>query len=141
MKKAVENESTLSAKEKAEMLLAAAMAKKARDPVLIRLVKLSSFTDYFLIVTARSGKHVKAVAEAVIEDARERGIRPYSAEGVTQGHWALLDYGDVIVHVFFEPTRAFYDLEGLWAEAPREKLPEEVLKELEEPGEYDEEEW
>lgn len=142
MNMAVENEKTHSAKEKAEMLLAAAMAKKAQNPVLLKLAKLSSLTDYFLIVTARSGRHVKAVADAILEDARSRGIPPYSVEGITQGHWALLDYGDVIVHVFFEPTREFYDLEGLWAEAPREKLPDDILKELEEAaGRHEEEEW
>jgi ribosome-associated protein len=142
MKKAFENEPVISPKEKAELLLRAALTKKAMNPVLIRLEKLSSLTDYFLIVSAGSGKQVKAIAEAILEESRTVHMKPFSVEGTTQGHWALLDYGDVIVHVFFEPTRDFYDLEGLWAEAPREKLPEDVLQELEAAkGRYDEEEW
>ena len=116
-----------TSKEKAEILLRAVVSKKAAKPVLIRLDGLTVLTDYFLIVSARSQKHVTAVAEAVIEDARKRKIVRYSAEGVHQGHWALLDYGDVIVHVFHQPIREFYDLEGLWAEAPREAIPDDIL--------------
>jgi ribosome-associated protein len=134
----------LSSKEKAVILLRAAVAKKAVKPVLIRLDRVTVLTDYFLIVSAGSAKHVKAIAEAVIEDARERNIVRYSVEGVHQGNWALLDYGDVIVHIFREPTREFYDLEGLWAEAPREPIPDDLLAQLEsvaEEPEEEEEEW
>jgi ribosome-associated protein len=133
-----------SSKHRAEVLLRAAMSKKALNPVLIRLEGLTSVTDYFLIVSARSGKHVTAVAEAVLADARKHKIQRYSTEGVQEGNWALLDYGDVVVHVFQTPTREFYDLEGLWAEAPRETLPPDLLKEIEaaaqEPDDL-EEEW
>ena len=133
----------LSSKEKAEILLRTAMSKKAADPVLIRLDELTVLTDYFVIVSARSEKQVTAVAEAVIEEARKRKIVRYSAEGVHQGHWALLDYGDVIVHVFHRPVREFYDLEGLWVEAPREKIPDDILAEMETAEEEpeEEEEW
>jgi ribosome-associated protein len=117
-------------REKAEILLRAALSKKALDPVLIRLEGLTSVADYFLIVSARSGKQVKAVADAVLTDARKSGLRRYSTEGVQEGNWALLDYGDVVVHIFRPPTREFYDLEGLWAEAPREVFSPEVLKEI-----------
>ncbi|HMK37437.1 MAG TPA: ribosome silencing factor [Desulfomonilaceae bacterium] len=142
MKKDADKEPAMSAREKADILLRAALTKKASDPVLIRLGELSSLTDFFLIVSARSGRQVKAIAEAIIEESRGRGFKPFSVEGLGQGHWALLDYGDVIVHVFFGPTREFYDLEGLWAEAPRERLPEEILQELQAAkGTYDEEEW
>jgi ribosome-associated protein len=130
----------LTSKEKAETLLRAAASKKAANPVLIRLDGLTVLTDYFLIVSAGSAKHVTAVAEAVIEDARSRKIVRYSAEGVHQGHWALLDYGDVIVHIFHQPIREFYDLEGLWAEAPREPIPDDILAELENVTEEPEEE-
>lgn len=130
----------LSSKAKAEILLRAAVSKKAANPVLIRLDGLTVLTDYFLIVSARSVKHVTAVAEGVIEDARSRKIVRYSAEGVHQGHWALLDYGDVIVHIFHQPIREFYDLEGLWAEAPREPIPDDILAELENVTEEPEEE-
>ena len=108
----------------------AALSKKAGDPVLIRLGHLTTLTDYFLIVSARSGKHVKALAEAIMEAARNHKFKKLSTEGVNQGTWALLDYGDVIVHVFHRPVREFYDLEGLWAEAPREEFSEELEREI-----------
>ncbi len=135
---------TKSSRNRAEILLRAALSKKALDPVLIRLQGLTSVADYFLIVSARSGKQVKAVAEAVLSDARKHKIQRYSPEGVQKGNWALLDYGDVVVHIFQKPTREFYDLEGLWAEAPREVFPPDVLKEIQaaaqEPDEL-EDEW
>lgn len=118
-------------KEKAEILLRAALSKKALNPVLIRLVGLTSLADYFLIVSARSSKQVKAVAEAVMMDARQHKFPRYSSEGVNQGNWALLDYGDVVVHIFQQPIRVFYDLEGLWAEAPRETFSASLLSEIE----------
>ncbi len=132
----------MDSKEKAEIFLRAALSKKAVNPVLIRLAKLTTLTDYFLIISAGSGKQVKAVAEAIIQDAEERGIPRLSTEGIQQGNWALLDYGDVIVHVFRKAVREFYDLEGLWAEAPRESFPEDIRKEIEAATEtLEEDEW
>lgn len=119
-----------SSREKAEIILRAALSKKALDPVLIRLEGLTSLADYFLIVSARSGRQVKAVAEAILMDARQHRLERFSAEGVQEGNWALLDYGDVVVHVFQTPIREFYDLEGLWAEAPREPFSEDLLREI-----------
>ncbi len=134
----------MSSKEKAEVFLRAALSKKAVNPMLIRLARLTSLTDYFLIVSAGSAKQVKAIAEAIMEDANHRGISRLSAEGVQHGTWGLLDYGDVIVHIFQKAVREFYDLEGLWAEAPREKFPDELKKEIEaaaNPTEEDDDEW
>ncbi len=105
--------------DKARELLGAALAKKALDPVLMDLRGLTTVTDFFLIVSGSSAKHVTAVAEAVLEHARSINLTTLSAEGINEGNWALLDYGDVIVHVFRKATREFYDLEGLWSEAPR----------------------
>jgi ribosome-associated protein len=127
-----------SSKEKACALLMAALSKKAFSPVLMRLAGLTSLTDYFLIVSARSAKHVKAVAEAIALEARVRKIPRFSREGVTQGHWALLDYGDVIIHVFQPEFREFYDLEGLWIEAPREVFTGDIAREIEAAAEVDE---
>ena len=132
-----------SARERAEILLRAALSKKAADPVLLRLASLTSLTDYFLILSARSGKHVKAIADAIMEAAAAQGIRKLSAEGIGQTNWALLDYGDVIVHIFHRPVREFYDLEGLWAEAEREAFTGDLAREIEEssePAEEDDEE-
>jgi ribosome-associated protein len=122
--------SLMSSKDKAFFLLRVALSKKAVEPVLVRLIGLTSITDYFLLVSANSAKQVQAIAEAVLEDAKKHKIDRLSAEGVHQGNWALLDYGDVIVHVFRKPIREFYDLEGLWAEAPRESFPDDIQKEI-----------
>jgi ribosome-associated protein len=130
MKIGKKDSSGITSREKAETLLRAALSKKAFDPALIRLDRFTSYTDFFLIVSARSARQVTAVAEAVLKDARERKIERYSHEGVSQGNWALLDYGDVIVHVFLESTRDFYDLEGLWAEAPRERFSDSLQQEI-----------
>lgn len=136
------NPPEISPKEKAEIFLRAALSKKAVNPVLIRLAKLTSLTDYFLIVSAGSRKQVKAIAEAILEDANHRGIPRLSMEGVQQSGWALLDYGDVIVHIFQKAVREFYDLEGLWAEAPREAFPESLKEEIEAAADTTEEdEW
>ncbi len=130
-------------KEKAESLLRAALSKKAQNPVLIRMDGITTLADYFLIVSGRSPRHATAVAEAVLMDGRKRKLPKYSEEGVREGTWALLDFGDVVVHVFHEPVRQFYDLEGLWAEAPREEFPPDLRQEIEEAQETaeDEDEW
>jgi len=83
---------------------------------------------------------VRAVAEAIVEDAKKHGIQKISSEGVSQTHWALIDYGDVIVHVFHKPVREFYDLEGLWAEALREEFTGELAVEIQKAAESPEEE-
>ena len=132
--------SLMSSKDKAFSLLRVALSKKAMEPVLVRLIGLTSITDYFLLVSANSAKHAQAIAEAVLEDAKKRKIDRLSAEGVHQGNWALLDYGDVIVHVFRKPIREFYDLEGLWAEAPRESFPDDIQKDIALAAEAEEEE-
>lgn len=138
----IEHAPEITSKDKAEVFLRAALSKKAVNPVLIRLAKLTTLTDYFLIISAGSAKQVKAIAEAIVQDADHHGIPRLSMEGVQQGNWALLDYGDVIVHVFQKAVREFYDLEGLWAEAPREEFPEDVQKEIEAAAETPEEdEW
>ncbi len=115
---------------KAEQLLRAALAKKAFNPVIMDLKGLSTVADYFLIVSGRSAKHVTAVAESVLEHGRSMNVLRLSAEGVRDGNWALLDYGDVIVHVFRQSTREFYDLEGLWREAPRVAFSGELGREI-----------
>jgi ribosome-associated protein len=126
------------AKDKALDIIKAGIAKKAFDPILIRLDKLTSLTDYFVILSGTSARHVKAITNAVEQQTKSLGFHPDSSEGTAAGNWALLDYGDVIVHVFQQPTREFYDLEGLWAEAPREVIPEKILNEIDNaPGEDD----
>lgn len=130
MNKSAKRLTIQDSKEKAENLLRAALSKKAINPVLMRLSRLTPITDYFLIVSGRSARHVKSIAEGILEVASATGTRAYSTEGLSQGNWVLLDYGEVIVHVFQIASREFYDLEGLWSDAPREIFAPDIIKEI-----------
>ncbi|HET6613103.1 MAG TPA: ribosome silencing factor [Kofleriaceae bacterium] len=101
------------------MALAAALDKKALEPVLLDVGGLCSYADYILVVSGRSDRQVEAIADGVTRELRERGVRPLGVEGVDSGQWALLDFGDFVVHVFHHPMRAHFDLESLWIEAER----------------------
>ena len=102
----------------------AALEHKAYDLVVLETGGLSSIGDYFVICSGRSDTQVQAIAEAVEAHLASRGVRPLSVEGLPHAQWVLMDYGDVVVHVFYVPVREFYDLERLWARAPRVDLPE-----------------
>ncbi|OPY75982.1 MAG: Ribosomal silencing factor RsfS [Syntrophorhabdus sp. PtaU1.Bin153] len=93
--------------------------KKARDVVALELVGLTDVADYFLVASGTSERHVRTIAESVETGMKEMGIRPYSLEGHDEGRWVIIDYQNVIVHVFLEPLRELYDLESLWIEAPK----------------------
>lgn len=100
----------------------AALDKKAADVVLLDVHELTSLADEFVVASGRSDTQVRAIGEAVEEALRQRGRRPLAVEGLRHGQWVLLDYGDIVVHVFYGPVRSFYDLERLWARAPRTEL-------------------
>ena len=102
----------------------AALDKKAVDLVVLDVGALTSIADYLVICTGRSDRQVQAIAQAIDAHLRENGQRPLALEGMNRGQWVLMDCGDVIVHVFYKPMRDFYDLERLWAHAPRVQLPE-----------------
>ena len=108
---------TLSPVELARLCANVAVAHKAEEPVILNVTEMASFTDYFVILSGRSTRHVQAVAEHIDEALREHHLKLMGAEGLAEGQWVLLDAGDVIVHIFYHPVRAFYDLESLWAEA------------------------
>jgi ribosome-associated protein len=99
--------------------LALALDKKALEPVLLDVRALCSFTNYQLVLSGRSDRQADAIADAVELGLKAEGRRPLSAEAARSGAWALLDYGDFVVHVFAGDARAHYDLEGLWSDAPR----------------------
>jgi len=101
------------------LYIQAVLGKKAIDVVVLDLRKLSSIADVFIICSGRSNRQVVAIAEHIQVDLKKHGIIPLSVEGKKEGHWVLLDYGHVIIHVFYEPVRGFYDLEGLWIDAER----------------------
>lgn len=108
-----------SALEAAQMALEAALDRKGLEPVLLDVRKMCSYTEYILLVSGRSDRQVDAIADAVSHALRDEGRRPLGVERATSGQWALLDFGDVVIHVFHHPQRLHYDLESLWHEAPR----------------------
>jgi len=108
-----------SSRELAKLCARAAIDKKAEDPVILDVRKLCSFTDFFVILSGRSTRHVQGLAEAVESELRSKRLSPTNAEGLNEGTWVLLDYNDVVVHIFYSETRKFYDIEGLWHDAPR----------------------
>ena len=97
----------------------AALAMKALDVVILDVRALTSFADTFIICSGRSHRQVSAIAEFIEHHLKKQGINPLGVEGLREGHWVLMDYGDVVIHVFYEPVRIFYDLEGLWSDARR----------------------
>jgi ribosome-associated protein len=108
----------VTARETALLASAAAIASKGIDPVLLDLTGLGGYTDYLLIVSGRSDRHVETLAGAVQDALGRARVRPIGVEG-TGGRWILIDYGDLVVHVFYPAVRDFYDLESLWSDAPR----------------------
>jgi len=96
-----------------------ALAKKAEDLCVLDLRELSSFTDFFLVMSGRSSRQNAAVAEAVEAALKPAGLRPLSVEGRESAEWILIDYGSLVVHVFSQPARDRYSLEKLWGDAPR----------------------
>lgn len=112
-----------------EQLVASLMAAlddgKAKDILQIDVREKSSMTDYMLIASGTSGRHVKALAHAVIETAKNNGVQPLGNEGLDVGEWALVDLDEVIVHVMQEETRSFYDLERLWQGAAQSRTAQE----------------
>jgi ribosome-associated protein len=100
------------------LAVAAAEDRKAIDLKVLHLEKISDFTDYFVICSGSSERQVQAIADAVEERLRRGQVRPLHVEGATRGQWVLLDFGDLVVHVFQEEPRRFYALERLWGDAP-----------------------
>jgi ribosome-associated protein len=113
-----------SSAERALTLVGAALDKKASRLVVLEVREFTSIADYFIICSGRSDRQVQSIAQGIQEVAREAEIAAISVEGLSRGHWVLMDFADVIVHVFYQPVREFYDLDGLWADAPKVSLPE-----------------
>ncbi len=102
----------------ARLCAGAALDKKAADPVVLDLRGLTSIADWFVIVSATSDRHLQTVAENVVEAVEKMGRRPMGKEGLGGGRWALVDLGEVVVHVFHQQAREYYDLERIWTDAP-----------------------
>jgi ribosome-associated protein len=122
-KKKKESES----QERALLCVNAALEKKAKDLIILNVKEISAFTDYFIICSGTSDRQVKAVSVAIQENLKMKAITPLGIEGEATGSWVLMDYDDVIIHIFLESVRNFYDLERLWSEAPRMAVPDETV--------------
>jgi ribosome-associated protein len=105
----------------------AALEKKAKNLIVLNVKELSAFTDYFLICSGASDRQVQAIASSIREKMKQHDILPLGVEGESHGQWILMDYDDVIVHIFYEPVREFYDIERLWSEAPRTDVDENAI--------------
>ncbi len=101
----------------------AVLGKKAESVVILGVQALTSLADAFILCSGRSNRQVMAIAEHIKTTLKKKGLQALRIEGLKEGHWVLMDYGDVIIHIFYDPVRRFYDLEGLWADAPRLKTP------------------
>jgi ribosome-associated protein len=101
------------------------MAKKAKETVILELKGLTIIADYFVICSGESTTQVRAIAEYIEAEFRNKSMRPLSVEGLRYAHWVLIDYGDIIVHVFEDQTRNYYELEKLWLDAPRVTVEED----------------
>ncbi|MDH5528292.1 MAG: ribosome silencing factor [Nitrospirota bacterium] len=109
----------LSAEQAARTVASAADSKKGTDIVALHVTELTSIADYFVLITGGSTTHVNALFEAVDEAMSHAGREPLHVEGRGEANWILMDYGDVVVHIFLDEARGFYGLERLWGDAPK----------------------
>lgn len=108
-----------SAEEILQHVVAACADAKGKDITILDVSKIFDLANYFVIVTARSDRQAQGISNRVIDTLMEHKTDPYSVDGLEEGHWVLVDYGDVILHVFYEPVREHYNIEGLWAAATK----------------------
>lgn len=117
-----------SGEELAKVAARVASDAKAEELVILDVRGLASFTDYFVIMSGRSTRHVQGLAEAIESELRSKRVSTKHSEGLKDGQWVLLDFGDMVAHIFYKESRGFYDLEGLWHDAPQVSV-EEALGE------------
>ena len=108
-----------TARPTAVAIARAALDKKGEDVTVLDVRGLTSYADYFVVVTADSDRQASAIADHVEQTMKQQGVSKVGVEGYEAGRWILVDYGDVVAHVMNRESRGFYDLEGLWADAPR----------------------
>lgn len=116
----------LDSRKRALLCVNASLEKKAKDLIIMGVKEISAFADYFIICSGTSDRQVRAIASAIQENLKAAQILPLGVEGESAGRWILLDYDDVIIHVFLDSVRSFYDLERLWSEAPQMSIPDET---------------
>ena len=109
----------MQAKRIAFLAREAALDKKAEDPVILDVAKLTSVANYFFVTHGNSARQVRAIAQHIMDTFRSLKVPVWHVEGMEEGRWVLLDYGGVLAHIFYRETRAFYGLERLWGEAKK----------------------
>lgn len=113
----------LPSEELVKIICQAAQDNKAVDLVALDVKEISSFADYFVIMSGTSTRHVQGLADAVDRAIGSKRMMAGNTEGLGEGQWVLLDYNDIIIHIFHSEARDYYDMEGLWHDAPRLDLP------------------
>ena len=113
-------EITINAIDKARLIAESALDKKAENIVIMDMGAVANITDYFVICSAPSTRRVQTISDAIEEELLKKGLRRWHREGTKEALWVLIDYGDVIAHIFHNPVREFYNLERLWHDAPKE---------------------
>jgi ribosome-associated protein len=112
-----------SARERATTIAVAALDKKAVGLEILDVAGKVDYADFLVIMTGRSDRHAQALAQGIEEALRKKGVRPMAVEGLQHGNWVLMDFGDVVVHVFQDEARQLYDIEGLWLDVRRLPVP------------------
>jgi ribosome-associated protein len=105
-----------------ELAVRTIVAHKGLEPVVLEVSKICSFADYFIVCSGGSRRHVQALAQHLEEALAHVGVKPLGVEGLQEGQWVLLDYNALVIHIFFQPLREFYNLEDLWSEAFRTEI-------------------
>lgn len=108
--------------EKARMCGQYAEEKKAKDVLLLELTGLTDIADYFLLASGTSERYVRTISDHIEKSMKDGGVKPLFTEGYEEGRWVIIDYNDLIVHVFLEELRELYDLESLWIEAKQYRM-------------------
>lgn len=106
----------------------AILERKAHDIVVLQVTEFSSFADYLIICTGTSDRQVQAISSTVQQNLKKADILPLGVEGEQYGQWILMDYDDVIIHIFYEPVRTLYQLERIWTEVPKMEIGKDVIK-------------
>lgn len=119
---------SIDGKERLLLCINASLKRKAKNLTILNVKELSSFADYFIVCSGTSDRQVQSIAASIRENLKEYGVIPLGIEGERLGKWVLMDYEDVIIHVFYEPIREFYDIERLWPDAPRMEVGDEVTE-------------
>ena len=126
-KKKVTLKKAVVGKDKALKILSFALQKKAKDPVIIDIRNLSHFCDYFILCSGTSQRHVRAIYGEVVKSSKKNKIDIHHCEDDSSSSWLLVDYFDIIIHIFTEESREFYGIERLWREAKRIRILKKIL--------------